>query len=749
MERFVHLHNHTEYSLLDGGSRIRDLVAKAVHYESPALAITDHGVMYGAIDFYLACKDAGIKPIIGCEIYLARESMHKKEPRFDQHPHHLILLAKDVEGYRNLIKITSKAHLDGFYYKPRADFELLGQYSRGLVAMTACLAGEVPRLLQQGDRQAALEAAKRYQDIFGKDDFYIELQYHENIEGQLEINGRLAELARAIGAPLVCTNDSHYVEKDDAQAHDILLCVQTGRQLEDPNRLRYPDDFSLKSPEQMAREFAEYPESLASSLEIAEKCDLQLDFGTVRLPDYEVPAGENNDSYLAEICRLGLKDRLGDVDPEAQKRLEDELGVISRTGYSQYFLIVYDFVRYAAENGIMTTCRGSAPGSLVTYALGITPINPIKYDIPFERFLNESRVTMPDIDIDFQDNRRDEVIDYITGKYGSDRVAQIITFGTLLARNAVRDVGRVLGIGYGDVDRIAKMIPPGVSLEQAKKDVPQLRDAIAESSEVARLIETARKIEGLPRHASTHAAGIVISADPLTDLVPLQSATKGHGAMTQFHMKNIAQLGLLKFDILGLANLSIIQDAVCQIEKETGERLDINRIPLDDKKTFELLSSGETTGVFQFESPGMRKYLTELRPTEVEDLMAMVALYRPGPMANIPSYIRRKHGKEKVECLHPAMEKVLHKTYGVMVYQEDIMAVAQAIAGYSPTEADSLCAAVRKKKARQLKKHRTTFVEGAKGKGIPAETVDAAFDLFEPFARTTRPSTWPPSYRTR
>jgi DNA polymerase-3 subunit alpha len=702
----------------------------------PALAITDHGAMYGVIDFYDAASTAGIKPILGCEVYVAPRSLEHREPKVDANPYHLILLAENTTGYENLIKLTTEAHMRGFYYKPRVDKDLLARHSAGLIALTGCLAGEIPRKLVDGNVQGAADALAELIEIFGEDHVYAELQDHPRIAEQRVADEQLADLARRRHIPLVATNDSHYVRADDASAHDILLCIQTGKALEDRNRPRlHGDDFSLRPPQEMARAFAAYPDAIANTLEIAERCNVAFSFDRVHLPDYQIPEGFETDSYLHHLCREGLSQRCGAIAPHVEQRLRSEIDVISQLGYSRYFLIVSDIVGFARQNGIMTTCRGSAPGSIVTFALGITPIDPIRYGIPFERFLHTDRQTMPDIDVDFMDTRRDEVIEYITRRYGLDRVAQIITFGTLLARNAVRDVGRTLGCSYAMVDRIAKMIPQGRSLSAALEEVPELREAHARDPETRKLIECAQRIEGLSRHASTHAAGIVISQDPLDTIVPLQKSTRGLGAMTQFHMDNIASLGLLKFDILGLANLSILDAAIKMVERNRGLHIDIENVPLDDAPTYDLLASGETTGVFQFESAGMRRYLKELRPTTIEDLMAMVALFRPGPMANIPAYIRRKHGLEPIRCLHPILEEVLKPTYGVMVYQEDVMIVAQAMADYSLAEADILCSTIRKKKKDLLKKQRQRFARGAKKKGISDQIVSQVFDLFEPFAR--------------
>ena len=734
---FTHLHVHSEFSLLDGLGRIPDLVSQASAHGFDSLAVTDHGALYGAVAFYQACREKDIKPIIGVETYVARRGMADREGKADQQPFHLILLARDWTGYQNLCRLVTGAHLDGYYYKPRIDRDFLAQHSEGLVGLSACLGGEIPRALENDDWQSARHLAGEYQDILGKDNFYLEMQDH-GLPEQRALNEKLLKLAPETGLPLVATNDLHFVRQDQSEAHDVLLCVGTGSNLDTANRMRFEtDQFYLKSAAEMERLFSDVPEALTNTRRIAEMTDLQMPFGELRLPHFPVPDGYDTSSWLRAECEKGLKRRYGEVTAELQQRLDYELGVIISMGYAAYFLIVADFTRFAKGEGIATTCRGSAPGSIVTYTLGITPVDPIAYGLPFERFLNPDRVTMPDIDVDFEDARRDEVINYVTRKYGSDHVAQIITFGTMLARAAVRDVGRVMGYGYGEVDRIAKAIPDqlGIKLDEAVKTAAPLREMYEGDQGIHKLIDIARQLEGVARNASTHAAGVVISRDPLTELMPLQRATNSDATMTQYEMHGVEALGLLKFDFLGLSNLTILRQAVDLIEQERGERIDLDVIPLDDTKTFELLSSGETTGVFQLESPGMRRYIKELQPSSVFDIAAMVALFRPGPMDNIPSYIRRKHGQEPVTYLHPLLEPYLEKTYGIFVYQEDIMAAAIALGGFTGPEADTLGYAIRKKKSAVLRSMKDKFVTQAAERGVKADIIDAVFKAFEPFER--------------
>jgi DNA polymerase-3 subunit alpha len=734
---FVHLHTHSEFSLLDGLGRITDLVDTAVRHGFDSLAVTDHGALYGAVAFYQAATKAGIKPIIGVETYVARRGMTDRDPRADSQPYHLILLATDLTGYRNLCRLVTDAHIDGFYYRPRIDREHLAKHSEGLVGLSACLGGEIPKALEAEDWDLARQVAGDYRDILGKDRFFLELQDH-GIPEQKRLNEQLVRLAPEVGLPLVVTNDLHYVHREQHEAHDVLLCVGTGNNLDTPNRMKFETrDFYLKTAAEMSALFADQPEALRNTRRIADMVDLSLPLGELRIPHFPVPEGETVETWLRKECEAGLVRRYGAITPELQQRLDYELGVIISMGYAGYFLIVADFVRFAREQGIATTCRGSAPGSIVTYTLGITPVDPIDYGLPFERFLNPDRVTMPDIDVDFEDERRDEVINYVSRKYGQDHVAQIITFGTMLARAAIRDVGRVMGMGYGEVDRIAKAVPNqlGIKLDDALELSPALKEMHDTDSQVERLIGFARQLEGVARNASTHAAGVVISREPLTELMPLQRATNSDALMTQYEMHGIEALGLLKFDFLGLSNLTILRKAVELIREHRGVEVDLERIPLDDAATFDLLASGETTGVFQLESAGMRRYVRELRPTSVFDLAAMVALYRPGPMDNIPAYIRRKHGQEAVTYLHPLLEPFLERTYGIFVYQEDIMAAAMALGGFTGPEADTLGYAIRKKKSSVLRAQKEKFVTQAAARGVPPQTIDAVFKAFEPFER--------------
>jgi len=734
---FTHLHVHSEFSLLDGLGRITELVDAAAAQGMDSMAITDHGALYGAVAFYQAAKNKGIKPIVGVETYMARRSMTDKEGKADSQPFHLILLAKDYRGYQNLCRLVTDAHIDGYYYKPRIDREHLARYSEGLIGLSACLGGEVAKALEVDDWELARNVAGEYKEIFGNDGFFLELQDH-GLPEQRRLNEQLLRLAPEVGLPLVVTNDLHYVRQDQSEAHDVLLCVGTGNNLDTPGRLKFETpEFYVKSAAQMAALFPEQREAILNSRRIAEMTDIDLPLGQLRIPHFPVPEGHTIETWLRAECQAGLERRYGTVTPELQQRLDYELGVIIQMGYPAYFLIVADFIAFARREGIQTTCRGSAPGSIVTYTLGITPVDPILYQLPFERFLNPDRVTMPDIDVDFEDGRRDEVIAYVGRKYGQDHVAQIITFGTMLARAAIRDVGRVLGHSYGEVDRIAKAVPNqlGITLDEAIRTAPALREQVEADPAIKRVTDFARHLEGVARNASTHAAGVVISREPLTELMPLQKATNSDSLMTQYEMHAIEAMGLLKFDFLGLSNLTILRQAVDFVKENRGITIDLDTIPLDDAKTFELLASGETTGIFQLESAGMRRYIRELRPTSVHDLAAMVALYRPGPMDNIPAYIRRKHGQEPVTYLHPLLEPYLEKTHGIFVYQEDIMSAAVALGGFTGPEADTLGYAIRKKKSSVLRAQKERFVTQAAERGVPAGVIDAVFHAFEPFER--------------
>jgi len=734
---FVHLHVHTEYSLLDGAARIRDLVARAKDLGMQALAITDHGAMFGVVEFYKACLDAGIKPIIGCEVYVAPRTMHDRQSGIDDKLYHLVLLAQDQRGYENLLHLVSAGYTEGFYYKPRVDKDTLARYSSGLIALSGCTAGEVATLALSGELDKARAVAATYRDIFAGR-FYLELQDH-GLEEQQKINRGLVEIARKTGIPLVVTNDVHYVNKEDAELQDILLCIQTGKTVNDPQRLKFhSQELYLKSEAEMAARFREVPEALAATADIAEQAAVVLDFNTVHLPAYEVPPGYTDASYLRELCEQGLERCYGTVTEEVRQRLEYELKVITQMNYASYFLIVWDFVRFARDQQIAVgPGRGSAAGSLVAYALGITGIDPLKYGLLFERFLNPERVSLPDIDIDFCFERRGQVIDYVFRKYGHERVAQIATFGTMAARAAVRDVGRAMGLTYAEVDRVAKMIPPelGMTIEKAITQNPELEDLYRTDKTVQKLLETARRLEGMPRHASVHAAGVVISKDKLTKYVPLYKTSDGVVA-TQFSKDAVEALGLLKMDLLGLRTLTVIGDAVRMIREHYGVSIDITKIPLNDPATYTLLGNGDTTGVFQLESSGMRNLLRELKPEVFEDVIALVALYRPGPLGSgmVEDFIRRKHGQLPVEYDHPVLEPILKDTYGVILYQEQVMRIASDLAGFSLAEADLLRRAMGKKKPEIIAGLRSQFVEGAVRRGVDADTAGKIFDKMEYFA---------------
>lgn len=736
MRPFVHLHVHTEYSLLDGAARIGPLTGRAAALGMPALAITDHGVMYGAVDFYKACREAGIQPIIGCEVYVAQRTRNDRTPRVDDDPYHLVLLATGEQGYRNLIRLCSIGHLDGFYYKPRVDRELLEAHREGLICLSACLGGEVARHFLRDQPDQARAAAAYYRDLFGADNYYIELQ-DQGIAEQRTLNPKLVNLARELGVGLVATNDSHYVEREDAQAHDIVLCIQTLKSVNDPDRLRFgTDEFYLKSADEMRQRFGELPESLDNTLAIAERCRFDFQFGRTHLPQAVVPAGCDNREFFVRICRDGLRRRYPEITPELEQRLDYEIGVIQELAFTDYFLIVWDFIDYARREGIpVGPGRGSVTGSLVSYCLGITNVDPLRHNLMFERFLNPHRVEFPDIDIDFCDKKRDRVIDYVVKRYGEDRVAQIITFGTMAARAAIRDVGRALEMTYGEVDRIAKMVPfgPGVTLERALEITPELRDAAGADPRIGQLLDLARKVEGLPRHASVHAAGVVIAAEPLMNLVPLQRTPEG-GVVTQFPMDTLAKLGLLKMDFLGLRTLTVIEEAVKTIELSRGIRIDIDAIPLDDPAVFEMLGRGDTAGVFQFETSGMTDLMRRLRPETFEDLSSAVALFRPGPMNMLDDFIEGRHGRKKVEYPHPSLEGVLSETYGVMIYQEQVMEVARRLAGFTVAEADVLRVAFKKKSPEVMDAQREKFISGAVANGVNRPTAERVFELIERFA---------------
>ncbi|WP_411345818.1 DNA polymerase III subunit alpha [Paenibacillus sp. WLX1005] len=744
MTPFVHLHVHSEYSLLDGAARIQDLVSRAAENGMTSLALTDHGVMYGAIPFYKACLQHGIKPIIGCEVYYTAGSRREKAARKDQPIHHLLLLAKNETGYRNLMKLCSIGHLEGFHYKPRIDGEVLRQYHEGIICLSACLGGEIPQHLLNNEPEKAKQAAQRYLDIFGED-FYIELQDHGLAE-QKKVNPLLIQLARELHVPLVATNDVHYLTEDDAKTQDVLICIGTGKTVDDESRLRIPtNQLYLKNGQQMDTLFPHVPEATANTVAIADKCQLNIPLGQSLLPSYHpLPEGVDAARYLEQLCREGLEQRYSEGElwnvpeqrAELEQRLQYELSVIGNMGFADYFLIVWDFMKFAHETGIVTgPGRGSSAGSLVAYVLRITNVDPIRYKLLFERFLNPDRVSMPDIDIDFSDLRRDEMIDYVVSKYGRDRVAQIITFGTLAARAAVRDVGRALNVPYSDTDRAAKLIPAqiGVTIQRALDQVSELRDRAAQSPAVKELIDTALKVEGMPRHASTHAAGVVISSGPLTDVVPLQEGSE-HAVLTQYAMENLEAIGMLKMDFLGLRTLSIIERCLDWIKEQTGEVINFDQIPMDDALTYKMLSQGDTMGVFQLESPGIRRVLRDMKPSEFEDIVSVNALYRPGPMDFIPRYIEGKHGSITVEYPHPDLQPILQDTYGIIVYQEQIMQIASLMAGFSLGEADLLRRAVSKKKREVLDQERAHFVEGSLKQNYSEQDANVVYDMIVRFA---------------
>jgi DNA polymerase-3 subunit alpha len=733
---FSHLHVHTEYSLLDGMCRIPQLVERARELGMDSLAITDHGVMYGAIEFYLAASEAGIKPVIGCEVYLAPNSRFGRDAS-DKNNYHLILLARNQTGYRNLIQLATKAHLEGFYYRPRVDKELLEQYHDGLIALSACIAGEVPRRILEGRLEEAKQAALWYKQTFG--DFYLEIQRHPIAELE-QINHGLISISNELNMPLVATNDVHYINREDASSHDLLVCIGTNSSIYDDKRMKMAGDFYyLKSPAEMAELYRDIPQALENAERIADMCNLKLEFGRLHLPEIDLPEGKTADHFLADLCHQNLPQYYPQPTPEIKQRLDYELEVIRQTQFANYFLVVWDIISFAKEHGILFGVRGSAAASIVLHCLGITELDPIENRLVFERFLNLERQEMPDIDLDFEDARRDEVIAYVSQKYGQDHVAQIITFGTLGARAALRDVGRALGMPYSDVDRVARLVPfrLGMTLERALNENSELRTIYEEDKIVRNLVDSARRLEGIARHASTHAAGVVISKEPLTSHVPLQRVSKGNGeagVMTQFTMDDIARIGLLKMDFLGLANLTILGKAKEIIAQSRGIDIDLHHIPMDDARTFTLLSSGETAGVFQLEGAGMRRYIKELKPTTFSDIAAMIALYRPGPMEHIPTFIKAKHGIEPIRYPHPALSSILEETYGVIVYQEQVLFIVQAFAGYSLGQADIFRKAMGKKIPAVMKKEKRNFIAGAKKLGYSTEVADEVFALIEPFA---------------
>ncbi len=739
MSKFTHLHVHSHYSLLDGLAKPEELLDYAKELGMDSLALTDHGVMYGAVEFFQKAKERGIKPIIGCEVYQAYEGRQQKRPKIDDTRYHLLLLAKNKKGYENLVKLVTKAHLEGFYYKPRIDEEILEQYSEGLIACTACVQGKIPRLILAKKEEEAKKAALKYKKIFGED-FYLEIQHHPQNEDQVKVNKSIIPMAKELDIPLVATNDVHYLKTEDGQAQDILMMINTGAEQDDPERLTMKtEDLSLKSPEEMKKVFKDVPEAIENTQKIAEKCNFEFELGKTKLPKFDLPDKKTTEEHLKELCYGGLEEKFGkNYKKEIEDRLEYELSVIKQTGFASYFLIVQDFVNWAKENRIIVgPGRGSVGGSLVAYLLNITNINPLKYDLLFERFLNPERVSMPDIDLDFADRRRDEVISYVAQEYGRERVAQIITFGTMAARAVIRDVGRVLKYSYDYCDKVAKMIPFGFSLGETLKKVKEFKELYQSDEQAKRLIDLAQKLEGVARHASTHACGVVISADPLTSLVPLQRPTQNDETIvTQYEMHAIEDLGLLKMDFLGLKNLTIIEDTLARIYVvRNKEKVDIEEISLDDEKTFELLQQGNTTGVFQLEGGGIRRFLKQLKPVKFEDIIAMVALYRPGPMQFLPDFIERRHGRQKTEYLHPKLKPILEETNGICIYQEQLMRIAREIAGFTLSEADILRKAVGKKIEKLLHGQKKKFIEGTVKNGIKKEIGEKIWQWILPFAR--------------
>ena len=719
---FTHLHVHTEYSLLDGSNKINEYVSRVKELGMKSAAITDHGVMFGCIDFYKAAKAAGIKPILGCEVYVAPGSRFDKEKgKEEDRYYHLVLLAETQEGYQNLIKIVSYGFVDGFYYKPRVDMELLEQYHEGIIALSACLAGEVARNLARGFYEEGKEAALRYEKIFGKGNFFLELQDH-GIPEQRQVNHELIRMSRETGIELVATNDVHYTYSSDAEAHDILLCVQTGKSLKDENRMRYEGgQYYVKSEEEMRRLFPYAPEAIENTGKIAERCNVEIEFGVTKLPKFDVPNGYTAWEYLNKLCFEGLDKRYTDNKEELKKRLNYELGVIKDMGYVDYFLIVWDFIRYAREHGIMVgPGRGSAAGSLVSYTLGITKLDPIKYDLLFERFLNPERVSMPDIDVDFCFERRQEVIDYVVEKYGKDQVVQIVTFGTMAARGVIKDVGRVMDVPYVQCDTIAKMIPQelNITIDKAMKANPELKKIYETDETVRKLIDMSRRLEGLPRHTSMHAAGVVISQKPVMEYVPLSRGSDG-SLVTQFTMTTLEELGLLKMDFLGLRTLTVIQNAEKLVRRDKGIELDMDKIDYEDKKVYGMLGAGKTEGVFQLESTGMKNFMKELKPGNLEDIIAGLSLYRPGPMDFIPQYIKGKNNPDEIHYDCPELEPILKATYGCIVYQEQVMQIVRSLGGYTLGRSDLVRRAMSKKKASVMEKERQNFVYGNEEEGVP------------------------------
>lgn len=741
--KFTHLHVHTHYSLLDGLAKIDDILDRAKELGMESLAITDHGVLYGAIEFYMKAKERGIKPIIGCEMYLTTgDYKSKNNTQEDRTRYHLILLAKNETGYKNLMKLISIAHLDGFYYKPRINRELLRKYASGLIGLSACVEGEVPSAAINGNMEKAEKLAREYQEIFGEGNFYLEIQHHPEFPNQKIANESLVKISQKCNIPLIATNDIHYVKKDDNVIQDILLCIQTNKKVNETNRMNLMDfELYLKSPEEMADHFKDIPEAIKNTQEVVDRCNLEIKLGETQLPHFDVPEGFTDETYLQKLTGEGLKKRFGEnITDEHRRRMEYELSVIKKTGFDSYFLIVQDFVNWARSRGIVVgPGRGSAAGSFVSYLIGITDIDPIKYDLLFERFLNPERISMPDVDMDFADNRRGEVLDYVRKRYGDDHVAQIITFGTMAARAAIRDAGRALGVPYDFCDKTAKLIPMFSGIPEALERVKEFSDLYKNETEAKKLIDSAARLEGVVRHASMHACGVVITKDPVAEYTPLQRIIgKDEGTVTQYSSSTkssfIEKIGLLKIDFLGLKNLTIIQNALRIVKKTRNLDINISDIPLDNKKTFTLLQKARTTGVFQLESSGMKRYLKLLKPNVFEDIIAMVALYRPGPMDWIPDFIARKHGEKEIRYHHPNLKTILEKTYGVAVYQEQVMQIARDLAGFTLGEADVLRKAMGKKVFALIQEQKQKFIEGCVSQGIEKSVGEKVFSFIEPFA---------------
>ena len=738
---FTHLHVHSHYSLLDGLPKIPNLVANAKAKGFGALALTDHGAMYGIIEFYKECRDQEIKPILGVEAYVAPRRLTDKQAKLDDQSYHLVLLAKTIEGYNNLIKLITLAHLQGFYYKPRIDHEALIKYHQGIVALSACLKGEIPQAIQRGDSQRIKELVQWHLSTFGEDNFYLEVQAHPELQAQIELNKTLRQLSKEFNLPLIATNDSHYLEPSDREAQDILVCIQTGKKVTDDKRLDMREiDTSLKDESIMKQQLPDYEDAIATAEQLASKLNVELPLGQHFFPSFPTPEGETPEAYLRLQAEQGLAKQFPNgVSDNIRDRLEYEMDIITKKGYASYFLVVADFVNWSRAQRIIATTRGSAAGSLVSYLIGITTVNPLTYQLPFERFLNPHRPSPPDIDMDFADNRRDEVIAYVTAKYGIDQVAQIVTFGTMAARAAVRDVGRALGLPYGLCDRVAKLIPFGsqgfhMTIERALRETPELKNLAETDPQVKDLLSLAQKVEGCVRHASIHAAGVVISPTPLSNYVPLQYDVEGKHIITQYDMWSCEDVGLVKMDFLGIRNLSIMGSAVNIVKKTKGVDVDLEAIPFYDKKTYELMARGETMGMFQLGGSGMTRYLKELKPSTITDVMAMVALFRPGPMESIPDFINRKHNPKTITYLDPRLEEILKDTYGIITYQDDVLMIAVKLAGYTWEEADKLRKAMGKKIPREMARQKEKFISGGIVNGLSETKATKLWELIEPFA---------------